>query len=198
MAVISTVTVGTDTYSVYALTANAVTDADSFWNLRLGAAATAWAAATTDDKSRALVLASDWIDRALTFSGTKTVSTQDREWPRDDAFCGDTAVTDGTTPDALATATFWLAGAITEDNTIVDGTGEGSNVKVAKAGSAEVEFFGSTLGSSTDTRLPVVANDYLKCYLDGSGMTIITPTGTGDGNTSAFCDDDFERGQGFS
>lgn len=199
MAVISTVTIGTDTFSVYALTADPNADATSFWNGRLGAAATAWAAASTDDQNRALVAASDWIDRASTWPGTKTVSSQDRDWPRDGASnsCTGEDVADGTTPDAIATATFWLAGNIVVDPTIVDGPGEGSNVKRAKAGSAEVEFFSATTGQAGDTRLPVTAHDYVRCFLDGS-TSIIAPSGSGDDGSSAFDCDDFTRSQGYS
>lgn len=199
VAIISTVTIGADIFSVYALTVDPVADATTFWNGRLGAAATAWAAASADDKARALVAASDWIDRALNFTGTKTVSTQVRDWPRDGATnnCTDEAIADGTIPTELADATFWLAGNIVVDPTIVDAAGQGSNVKSAKAGSAKVEFFQPTIGEAEDTRLPVVAHDYVICFLEGTG-DIIAPGGTGDTSDSAFDCDDFERTEGFS
>ncbi len=199
MGTIATVTIGTDVFSVYALTTDPNADCTSFWNGRLGAAATAWGAATTDDQNRALVAASDWIDRASTFQGTKTVSTQAREWPRDGVVdqCTGETVADGTTPDEIAEACFWLAGNIVVDPTIVDGPGEGSNIKSAKAGTAEVVFFQPTTGSSSDTRLPVTAHDYLKCLLDGTS-SIIAPSGSGADDDSAFCEDDFTRTEGFS
>ena len=184
MGTIATVTIGSDTFSVYALTADANTDADSFWNVRLGAGKTAWEGATEDDQNRALVMASDWIDRAINFTGDKTVSTQDREWPRDNATCGSTAVADGTTPDALAHATFWLAGQVLDDNDKADGDGTGKNIRSAKAGSAKVEFFNATSG----TRLPTTAMDYVKCYMD-TGDIISKAYGTG--SSSSFDDDDW-------
>jgi hypothetical protein len=194
MGLIDTVTIGTDTESVYALTlAAAVADGDSFWAVRLGAAATAWGAATADQKAAALIMASDWIDRAVVFSGSKTVSTQPRAWPRDGATCDGTAVTDGTVPDELAWATFWLAGQILVDNEATSSAGTGSNVKSAKAGSAKVEFFSATDGN----RLPLTAHDYVGCFLE-SGNTIITPGISGTGNSSAFDCDDFERSEGYS
>ena len=197
MGQIATVTIGTDDFSVYALSADALTDANSFWNVRIGAAATAWAAASDDDKKRSMAAASDWIDRASSFTGQPTASPQDRAWPRDGATCDGTAVVDGTVPDSMAYATFWLAGNIVVDPTIVDSAGQGSNTKRAKAGSAEVEFFQPTTNTAGDTRLPTVAHDYIRCLLEGTN-SIIAPSGSGDTNSSAFCEDDFDRINGFS
>lgn len=199
MGQIATVTVGTDSFSVYALSSDAVADADSFWNLRLGATATAWAAATDDDKKRALAMASDWIDRSTDWTGTKTVDTQPRDWPRDGATdqCTGESIADGTVPDELAEATFWLAGEIVVDPTIADGSGEGSNIKKVEAGSAKVTYFTQTQGSASDTRLPTTANDYLKC-LSASSTTLIAPAGSGDDDDSYFDPDDFTRSEGFS
>lgn len=193
MGQISTVTVGSDTASVYALTSNALADADSFHNVRLGAGTTAWNAAIDDDKERALLLASDWIDRSSTFSGTKTVEAQPRAWPRDGATCDGESVADGSVPDPLALATFWLAGQLLVDNDGADSEGTSSNVKSAKAGSAKVEFFSATSGN----RLPKTAHDYVGCYLTG-GATIITPMVSGADGESAFDECDFGRSEGFS
>ena len=187
MGTIATVTIGSDTFSVYALTANANDDADSFWNLRLGPQRTAWEDASEDNQNRALVVASDWIDRALTFTGTVTVAGQDRAWPRDNAKCDDVSVNDGTTPDDLARATFWLAGAILADESLAGGGGTGSNVKSAKAGTAKVEFFSATSG----VRLPQTAHDYLSCYMDSS--SIVGGTATGVTSTTSFDECDFRR-----
>lgn len=192
MGAIAIVTIDTINYSVYALTANAVTDATAFWTGRLGAAAAAWTAATADEKGQALIMASDWIDRASEWTGDRTVATQDRDWPRDGATnqCTGESITDGTVPDALASATFWLAGQLLVDPTIADSAGEGSNVKKAKAGSAEVEFFTRTSGSASDTRLPITAHDYLRCFLSSS-TSIIAPAGSGDDDDSHFDEDDW-------
>ncbi len=194
MGQVATVTIGTDVVSVYALTSDPNTDSDSFWNVRLGAQATAWNAATEDDQNRALAAATDWIDRASNFTGTKTSAAQPLEWPRDGATCDGVAVTDGTTPDELALATFWLAGDILADTDAAASMGTGSNVKSAKAGSAKVEFFSSTVNDGT--RLPITANDYLKCFFESTTITGGTATGVTD--TSAFDDCDFDRSEGFA
>ncbi len=200
MGTVSTVTIGSDTFSVYALTADPVADATSFWNGRLGAEATAWTAATTANRQKALVMASDWIDRAVgaNFSGAKTVSTQPREWPRDGATCRGVAVTDGTTPDAIAHATFWLAGRLLVDSTLASGTGTGSNIKQAVAGSASVTFLSPTIGSASDTRLPITAMDYLKCYFSGAGTAGAAGVATGTGCSSSFDEDDWKLDNGFA
>lgn len=187
MGTVSTVTIGADEFSVYALTADPNADATSFWNVRLGPQRTAWEGATTDDQNRALVVASDWIDRAVSFTGTKTVAAQPREWPRDGATCDGEAVADGTTPDDLARATFWLAGAVLDDEDLSGGSGTGSNVKSARAGTAKVEFFSASSG----TRLPLTATDYLSCYTDSS--SIIGGTASGVTDSSSFECDDFDR-----
>ncbi len=190
MGTIATVTVGSDSASVYALTSNALTDADSFWNLRIGADATAWAAGSDDDKERTLLVASDWIDRSQTFSGTKTVAAQAREWPRDNAICDGVAVASGTTPDDLALACFWLAGQLLVNNSLAGGEGTGSNIRSAKAGSAKVEFFSQTQGN----RLPQTAYDYLACYGDDD-IASLGGRATGIDKTTAFDGDDYLRSQ---
>jgi hypothetical protein len=197
MATVSTVTIGADDFSVYNLdnAATPLANLESFWNGRLGAVATAVAAAVDADQNRALVMASDWIDRSLNFSGDKTSSTQARSWPRDNAKCNETAIDDGTTPDSVANAAFWLAGQLLVDATIADSSGQGSNIKSAKAGSAEVQFFTPTIGGASDTRLPKVAMDYLICLIDGGSLAAGKATGTS--SSSAFDEDDFEVSEGW-
>ncbi len=199
MGTIVAVTIGSDTYDVYSISADPIVDATAFYNGLLGTASTEWAAATADDQKRSLVGSADWMDRAVghMLSGTKTVVTQSREWPRDGAECDGTPVTDGTTPDIIATAQFWLAGQILIDNAIVESTGEGSNVKKVAAGSANVSFFVRSAGSSLDTRLPITATDYLKCYFTGASVSG-AGVAYGTAGATAFTTDDWERQEGFS
>lgn len=198
MATISTVTIGTDTVSVYNLD-DGDTPAEnlaSFWNVRLGATATAVATASADDRNRALLAASDLLDRALAFSGSPTVEGQDRAWPRDSASCDGSALEDGTTPDSVALATFWLAGNVIVNPTIADKASQGSNVKRVAAGSAEVEFFTPTIGGASDIRIPRTAFDYVRCLL--GGRTSAAGLASGTDCSSAFGSDDFERSEGFA
>jgi hypothetical protein len=197
MAVIDTITIGSDVFSVYALTApNAVAETTTFFNGRLGAEATAWAAAVlaaADDEKRALAAAADWMDRALLFSGEESSPPQPRAWPRDNATNGCTgdALGAGAIPDEMFYAQAWLAGVILANNAADASSGEGSNVKSVKAGSAAVSFFSPTTGTVDDTRLPTIANDYTKCFTDaGTSSGIAGPTATGTGQASSFCADD--------
>jgi len=195
-AVVS-ITVGSDSVSVYALSSDPVAEATAFFNTQLGAAATAWAAATSDNRKRALAAAARWIDRSVVFSGTKTVASQPREWPRDGATCDGEAITDGTTPDEVAYGEFELAGAILVSSSIVTSSSTGSNVRRVKAGSAEVEFFSQTIGTDQDTRLPLPAWDYLKCLL-GTLSEGSAGQAYGTNECSAFGNTKQERTRGFS
>jgi hypothetical protein len=192
MATTATVTVGSDTYTVYSLTANAVTDADSYWNLRLEAEATTWAAASTDDKSKALAMAADMIDRMTSFTGEETTPGQDREWPRDNATdnCTGEDVADGSIPDEIANAEFHLAGMILTDSTIASSAGQGNLIKRVKAGSAEVEYFRNSLGTDLDTPLPQVPWTLVKCFTDAT-TSISGPTtlGAKEADASESCGD---------
>lgn len=199
VAIISTVTIGADVFSVYALTADPNADTDSFWNGRLGAEKDAYEGAAEDDQNRAIVMAADWLDRASSYSGDKTVATQPREWPRDGALnhCLDEAIADGTIPDDIFAAQSWLAGVILADASAASSSGEGSNVKQAKAGSASVTFFTPTTGTGADFRLPQVAHDYNKCYTQ-SAPGVSAPVITGTEQPSSFCEDDYGLNKGLS
>lgn len=203
MAVIETLTIGADTFKVYALTdGNAAAETTTFWNGRLGAEADAWnaaVAAANDDELRALVAAADWVDRALNFTGSETTLGQPRAWPRDSAQnCGE-SVPDGTTPDDMFYAQAWLAGLLLVDNAASTSEGEGSNIRKVGAGTATVQFFIPTKGTVSDVRLPQVAHDYTKCYTEaalsgGIGGAISSGTDT----DSSFCEKDFKLNEGIA
>lgn len=195
MGQVSTVTIGVNTYSVYALTSDPVADANEYFAARLGSSA--WTEdAEANDKKSALVSAVRFIDRAVIWSGTKTVVSQPLEWPRDSAACNGTAVDDGTTPDDFATAEFEQALILLQDATAQDSAGTGSNIKAVTAGSAKVEFFTGTVGTSGDTRLPVVVNDLVGCYIASLG-SLGGSFGTSDADGDAgYCKDDFDLTRG--
>lgn len=194
MATIETITIGSDTFSVYSHpTTDPVADSDTYLAAKIGSN---WSTATTLQKQQALVSAARFMDRAVNWSGEKTVAAQPREWPRDGANCGGESVTDGTTPDPIAFGQFEMADQLFLDSTVQDGTGTGSNVKKVKAGSAEVAFFSPTLGSAIDTRLPTAVNDLVSCYIEGA--TIVGGSfGTSDADGDpGYCKDDFDLSQG--
>lgn len=196
MGQIATVTIGSDTFSVYAITTDAVGDFKTYFNGQLGVGAAAVVAASSSDQKRSLVMAAQWMDRAVSFSGVQTVSTQPRQWPRTGATCGSTAIADGTTPDNVARAEFELAAILLVDASQASTTGTGSNIRSVRAGPAGVDFFTPTLGGPLDTRLPVAANDLLKCMY--GSLTSIANMATGTDVEDGFDEDDFERNRGFA
>jgi hypothetical protein len=201
MGTVTTVTISGNTYYTYALTAGAaVTDATTWHAGRLGSGSTAWGTATADNRAKSLVSASEWIDRAVgnQFSGSETSTSQPLEWPRDEATNNGVSVPDGTTPDDIAYAAFWLAGQLLVDANLASSTGTGSNVKEAKAGSALVRFFSSTIGTTQDTRLPITAMDFLRPFFGGSGTVYGAGVASGVTSASAFNAENFTRSEGFA
>lgn len=201
---VETVTISTVDHNVYGLgNTDPVGDADDYFGARLGASS--WTGATADQKAQALVTARRMMDRRVVWAGTLTVASQTEAWPRDSATCDGVAVTDGTIPDNVVYGQFELALALLEDEAVQDNTGSGSNLKRAKAGSAEVEFFRPTQGAAgQDFPLPVVAWELVKCYTDGS-TALGTPWVDGTDATalderSAFdsCTDSYGRTDGYA
>ncbi len=192
MGTVATITIGSDTFSVYALTADPLTDANSYFAGSLNNAV--WTAATDDTKKQGLVTASRLLDRSLRFSGTKTSESQPREHPRDNQKCGTTAVPNGTTPDDIALGSFELAQALIDDPTsLQENPTTASNVRKVKAGSAEVEFFIPERTSGRfNLRLPLVVAELVSCYTEnGSGSSRVTAGGTTDTSTFTTGTNDF-------
>ena len=73
--------------------------------------ATAWTAASADNKAVALVMASRLIDAEFQFNGTRSVATQSLQWPRED--CpdpdGEVALPEDAVPKAVVAAACELA-----------------------------------------------------------------------------------------
>ena len=63
-----------------------VASADTIANGMVGTLA--WSTATSDDKARALITATNGLE-TLEWIGTRTSATQALSWPRTDATCGD-------------------------------------------------------------------------------------------------------------
>jgi hypothetical protein len=166
MGQVATITISGVNHSVYALTSNAVTDADGYFGARLGA--TQWTSAVTLTKQQALVSAARMLDRRATFTGAKTADSQALAWPRDGATKCGVAVTDGTVPDDIVLAQFELALALLVDAEIQNAANNGSNVESVKAGSAGVSFFVPTATSGDATIFPTPVMELVRCYLDSA------------------------------
>lgn len=178
------VTIATVPYSVYL----DVAGADVYFGTQLTAAATTWGASVSLLKSQALLQATRMISRG-SYAGAKTDSTNSLPFPRTGLTDVDgNAIDSATLPLALQYATAELAAALIVDSTLItDTTGSSSNVKRAKGGSAEVEFFGPVFG----TRLPSVVSEWLAPFYGSSiGSSAPGPTGT-DCTDSFACPDKF-------
>ena len=120
---------------------------DDLPNLYLGTLN--WTAASTDNKGRALIMATRYLDE-LRYIGEKATTTQALAWPRSDAACGDWSFTTSEIPQSIKQATFDLAEALLGDNTLLTAPGAGSselipgipnaNLKRARVDVIDVEF----------------------------------------------------------
>lgn len=79
---------------------------------------TAWATATTDQKTRALITATRGLD-TLAWIGTPTATTQALDWPRTGAACNGTEYPDDAIPEPVSYATFDLAEALLTTPTLL-------------------------------------------------------------------------------
>jgi len=124
-----------------------VAAADALADLYLGTLS--WSSATTDNKGRALIMATRYLDE-LSYIGTKATSTQALLWPRSEAQCGDWSYTSSEIPKQVKQATFDLAEYLLGDGDALLGGGASSrelipgipnaNLKRAKVDVIDVEF----------------------------------------------------------
>jgi hypothetical protein len=143
MPVTVTATVGSASANSY-LT---VAAADDLANLYLGTLS--WSSATTDNKGRALIMATRYLDE-LSYVGARASTTQALLWPRTDAACGEWEFTDSEIPQPIKQATFDLAEYLLGDSNVLSGAGAGSselipgipnaNLKRARIDVIDVEF----------------------------------------------------------
>lgn len=80
-----------------------------------------WTDKTTDQKNRALISATRWID-ALSFYGDRCTDTQALKWPREDYTVDGVDLVCTLIPDGIKTATYELARAFANDTTAITGT----------------------------------------------------------------------------
>ena len=88
-----------------------VADADAIAGLRLGTLAWEAATVTTDDKGRALIAATAYLDQ-LQWIGAKASTAQALLWPRSDVSCGDKLYASNIIPPEVKAGTFDLANAL--------------------------------------------------------------------------------------
>lgn len=100
-----------------------VATADDLANLYLGTLN--WTSASTDNKGRALIMATRYLDE-LSYIGERATSTQALAWPRSEAACGDWSFTTSEIPQPIKQATFDLAEALLGTSTLLSSAGAGS------------------------------------------------------------------------
>jgi hypothetical protein len=108
-----------------------------------------WTLASTDNRGRALIMATRYLDE-LSYIGEKVSSSQALAWPRRDAACGDWSFTTSEIPQPIKQATFDLAEALLGDSTLLKAPGAGSaelipgipnaNLRRARVDVLDVEF----------------------------------------------------------
>lgn len=166
-----------DTYST-------VATADQRLNASITSQAVAWRAATTDNKARALVEATRWIDEQ-DWKGTKTDDLQALAWPRDGV--GVTGIEDGEVPIDIINASIEL-GALFVADVDLKSTLQQTATKRLKAGSVEIEYFrGSSV--STNTAFPKSIMAYVRRLLASSDSDWSGTIGYGIDRESGLVDD---------
>lgn len=119
MTVTVTATVGSASANSYITVATG----DDMAGLYLGTLA--WSSATTDNKGRALIMATRYLDE-LDWIGSRATTTQALAWPRTDASCGDWDFASTVIPQPIKQATFDLAEALLTTPTLLSGKGAGN------------------------------------------------------------------------
>ena len=80
-----------------------------------------WTSKTDDQKNRALISATRWID-GLSFYGDRCTTTQALKWPREDYKVDGIDLACTLIPDPIKTATYELARALANDTDAITGT----------------------------------------------------------------------------
>lgn len=160
------VTVGGATANSYTTEA----DASAYFDERLNVGA--WTAASADDKARALISATRWVD-TQGFRGARATDAQALAWPRVDVPDPDSRtdadIADDVIPVAVAQAVCEVALAMlaagSTDLLAVDGT---AGVKRKKVDVLETEYFGPEDRPTGMEKVPQAIR-LLTPYLAGSG-----------------------------
>lgn len=163
----TTITISGKVYTVYSYTADAVADSDTYAASRPGST---WPAVgvSVAQKQAALVEATRWLE-SLRWLGSKTNPAQTLQWPRTGVSDANNVTIDpAVTPDQVMWAYFELANALNDDPTILSNQlGAASNVKMVKAGSAEVRYFRPVRGS----RLPTQVWQWISLWASGASSS---------------------------
>lgn len=165
-----------------------IAGADSIANGMVGTLS--WASATSDEKARALVTATNGME-TLSWIGTRATSTQALSWPRVNASCGDKTPSTTAIPRELELATFDLANALLSDPTLLCNaptTGAlvtgvpNRDLKRLKLDVMELEWNTNVGNSTTKAATPLTVLPHLATIL---GCLTTSTTGGGVGGAIA-------------
>lgn len=182
----TTINIGANTYQIHGTEGGA----NTYFGGQLASFVQEWLDASSTERKQALVMAANWMarfenNRGAQWTGEKSTGpTQVLPWPRDNATCNGEAVPDGSLPTDVVTGEYELALALLKDPTIQEQLTQGSNVRRARGGSAEVEFFNPSRNTADDTPVPAIIWQLFGCYFSGGGVT--PPTVTGNECPSSF------------
>lgn len=162
--------------------------ADSIANGMIGTLA--WSTATSDDKARALITATNGLE-TLAYIGARTSSEQALSWPRREASCGDKAPADDEIPREIELATFDLANALLTSPTLLRSADSSSalvpgvpnrDLKRVKLDVLELEWNVAAARSTTSAVTPLTVLPHLATIL---GCLTTSTTGGGVGGVCA-------------
>lgn len=147
-----------------------------------------WATTSPEAKAQALISATKILDRQL-WQGTKTSGAQALQWPR-------TGVTDkyGSAVDPsvvhqqVKDAECELAFDLSQDSSLEESGGQGTNTKRLAAGSASIEYFRPTGGVNGEgsARFPANIMELIREFLAGSVAGLSGSYSSGTGVESSF------------
>lgn len=162
-----------------------VAAADTLTETMLGTLA--WATATTDSKTRALITATRGLD-TLGWIGSKASTTQALDWPRTGAICDGVEYPDDEIPEAIKYSTFDLANALLTTPTLLQSptgtSGElipgipNRDLSRLKLDVMEIEWRSGVSSASQAIVSPLSALPHLATIL-GCLTTSVIPGGSG-------------------
>lgn len=150
----------------------------------------AWSSATSDNKARALITATNGLD-TLAYIGERTSATQALAWPRTGADCGDKAPASNAIPREVQLATFDLANALLGDPALLRSASSGEalvagvpnrDLRRLKLDVLELEWRTDIAASTTSRVTPLTVLPHLATIL---GCLCTSSTGGGLGGVCA-------------
>jgi hypothetical protein len=179
-----TVAIGSQNYSVYGLQESA----DTYLEPMIGTIGDAWRAASANDKARALVSATRWLD-SIGWAGEKTDSIQELSWPRTSI----ANVSDSEIPNGIVYGMYELAAALVDDPDLRN-TLQEPLARSMSAGSVSMTYF-RPRDVQVPTPVPKNVMALVVAYMQASDTSVGGPIASGtDGDSNVDEPYDFRHG----